>query len=937
MSELNNVENADVTPEVSIGSLQAELKRLKKENKSLERKLADVERIKTDIENHYEFERNLNDILTAQKEQQDLYLKLMFQYTPDIIFIIDTDYKLVTYTRATMMRYGVSFDDSPSNSVFELFGRFVPPEKLERSMYNIKNVMNGGPPKRDNDFVIYGSSRTYNFETSTVPLKNADDVIMGVMVNMNDVTQLHEALRAANHANEAKSNFLAKTSHEIRTPMNAVMGLSEMVLREELSKVVRGHVCGIKEACDHLMSIINDILDFSKIESGMMEIVPYDYSLVSLITNAIGLTRSKVVDLPILFVADVAANVPNRLFGDEIRIKQMMLNLLSNATKYNNQGFIKLSVRHEDHAEDKNTILLYLSVADSGHGIREEDIDKLFGEFMQLGGVESREITGTGLGLPITQKLAHMMGGEITVESEHGVGSVFTIVIPQKRSDITPEDNEENQSNVFAQLHESAKNTAVLVYETRDVFAESLAFSLDNLGVNHTIVSDHAEFAAQTEQNGKAYDFVFVSSFSHESVQQFIQEYMNPETIVVLITEYGELAVENETTRTLFMPAHTADIAHLLSNANTYTTRDKKHKGANFVAPTARVLIVDDINTNLIVAQGLLSSYQMEVDSCKSGQAAIDAVASTEFDVIFMDHMMPGMDGIEATAVIRAMTGSEHQRYYYKNVPIIALTANAVSGMKEMFLQNGFNDFLAKPIDVTLLDSILRKWLPSDKLEERVETDENTAGSGLALKSLQVKGIDVEAGIYMTGGNADSYLKTLTVFRDDGLEKVTHLRDSVRNEDWKLYGIHIHALKSASASIGAAKVSTLARNLEAAAKNDNGDFIVENSEKFLEELSMLIESITAAITTVRSARKQTDSAAVKIDASLFRERAAALKIALETFDMEEVDALLAKLKENVPPDSEPESVLEEISNNVLICEYEHADELVDRLVALIAG
>jgi CheY-like chemotaxis protein len=287
------------------------------------------------------------------------------------------------------------------------------------------------------------------------------------------------------------------------------------------------------------------------------------------------------------------------------------------------------------------------------------------------------------------------------------------------------------------------------------------------------------------------------------------------------------------------------------------------------------------------------------------------------------------MDGIETVANIRAMAKENPS---LATLPIIALTANAVSGVREMFIKNGFNDFLAKPIEIQLLDSTLKRWLPEAKLEERSEENEAAKIMGaLEFKNIKIKGIDVETGVYMTGGNAENYLRTLSIFKDDGIEKITLLRDCLVKNNLNLYAVHVHALKSASSSIGAMKISKLARSLEMSAKNDDWDFVLKNNEKFIEELLILLESIENTILTVRAAKKKKNVAVKDVDMVMILEKASVLKDALVAFDMAVVDEVLLFLKTQVQPDSAMDALIDEISNNVLTCEYDKAKELVEEL------
>ncbi|GBU23579.1 aerobic respiration control sensor protein ArcB [Fibrobacteria bacterium R8-3-H12] len=412
------------------------------------------------------------------------------------------------------------------------------------------------------------------FAKKMIYILTAVQIISVVLVFMSGLL----GIIATNKANKAKSNFLAKMSHEIRTPMNAINGMSELALRENLPDAAREHIVTIKQAGTNLLSIINDILDISKIESGKLEIVTSKYLFSSLINDVVSIIKTKIADSGLRFDINIDPNIPNSLLGDETRIRQALLNVLSNAVKYTKKGFISLSASAEIK---KGTVLLTINVADSGKGIKPKDLKKLFDEFVQVD-MESRKSTeGTGLGLAITKNLLTAMGGDISVQSEYGKGSTFTLKLPQKISS--------------------------------DVLFDSL---------------------------------------------------------------------ENDSA------------------------------AIKFNAPNARVLVVDDIEANLKVAKGLMQPYKMQIDLCQSGIEAIEMVKANSYDLVLMDQMMPEMDGVEATKLIRVMAG---ENPHYAELPIIALTANAVSGAKEMLFSNGFSDFLSKPIDTIELNSILEKWIPKGK------------------------------------------------------------------------------------------------------------------------------------------------------------------------------------------------------------------------------
>jgi signal transduction histidine kinase/AmiR/NasT family two-component response regulator len=429
--------------------------------------------------------------------------------------------------------------------------------------------------------------------------------IVCAIVDVHDVTErenfiaeLEEERKKAEAASRSKSVFLAHTSHEIRTPLNAILGMSELALREDLPPAARDHIENIKQAGKNLLFTVNDVLDLSKIEAGKLDIINRDYSFSSLLNDCLSIIKTRISEKPVEFVVDVEKSIPAVLTGAEARVRQIVINLLSNAVKYTESGTITFSVKAErlENADDgQERVMLYFIVSDTGRGIRAENIGSVFTAFSRFDTHQKAPVEGTGLGLSISRKLCRMMGGDITVMSVYGAGSVFTAFIPHGVADKTP----------------------------------------------------------------------FGSAA-------------------------GSLAAEN-------------------SVYDRFEVR--------WIAPDAKILIVDDIVTNLKVAQGLLAPFECEIDLCTRGEQAVIMVKNENYDLVFMDHMMPEMDGIETTAAIRAWEGQNRAEQDSSNehIPIIALTANALSGMREMFLSKGFDGYLAKPIELKSLNTIMEKWIPVEK------------------------------------------------------------------------------------------------------------------------------------------------------------------------------------------------------------------------------
>ncbi|MDR3247518.1 MAG: response regulator, partial [Treponema sp.] len=498
-----------------------------------------------------------------------------------------------------------------------------------------------------------------------------------------------------------KTTFLAHISHEIRTPMNAVIGMSELALREHRQTKIMEYLGGIKQAGQNLLSIINDILDISKIEAGTLQITPASYFFASLLNDVVSIIRVEIAEKPLIFAADVDPNIPNVLLGDEARIRQVLLNLLNNAVKYTQQGYIDLRVRVTSRNEDRSIVLRF-EVADSGLGIRKEDQEGIFESFVRLEGNSNKSIEGTGLGLVISRRLCRAMGGDVIVASEYGKGSVFTATITQTVVDSDP-----------LAVVDSPADKRVLVYEERDYYARSIFRSLGDLGVYAYLCRQPDDFYRELERG--TYTYALVSSRLIKQAADSIREKSIP-TSPVFLADSGDMVSHNNIPM-LVMPAYSVPLANVLNNRAVYDRR--KNKRVRFIVPSARILIVDDSATNLKVAEGLLSLYRSHIDTCFDGRAALDLVMKNEYDLVFMDHTMPEMDGIQATAEIRGMLGRR-----FTTMPIIALTANAITGMKEMFLANGFSDYLSKPIEIAKLDEIMIKWISRDKQIITGDTDD---------------------------------------------------------------------------------------------------------------------------------------------------------------------------------------------------------------------
>lgn len=535
---------------------------------------------------------------------------------------------------------------------------------------------------------------------------------------------LNEEKQRAVAASEAKSTFLSNMSHEIRTPINAMLGMNEMILRESEDKNVREYAQNIHAAGDTLLGLVNDILDFSKIEAGKMEIIPVEYDISYMIADLVNMVRTRAEDKGLHFVTEIDENIPKILFGDEVRIKQAVTNILSNAVKYTEKGSVTIRIDYRGINFDKENIMLCFSVKDTGIGIKQEDMEKLFTEFERIDEKRNRNVEGTGLGMNITMRLLKMMGSELKVESVYGEGSEFRLEIKQKVVKWEPLGN----------------------YET-------------------------------------AY---------HEAISK------------------------------------------------------RKRYREKFKAPNAHILVTDDTRINLTVFRNLLKSTEVQVDTAISGADALILLQDKKYDVVFLDHMMPEPDGVQTLHILR-----EDRENKNRNVPVICLTANAISGSRETYISLGFDDYLSKPIESDKLEDMLIKYLPKEKVclvtddsEESVKDSASEYDISVLPEWIQkCKGIDPVEGVKNCAGPREfqNVLKGFYETIDDMADEIEgYLKDS----DINGYTIKVHGLKSLARIIGASELSNRAALLEKAGKEEDMDYINANTEETLLLLKSYKENLS---------------------------------------------------------------------------------------------
>ena len=621
---------------------------------------------------------------------------------------------------------------------------------------------------------------------------------------------VYRANKELEKSGNMKSDFLANMSHEIRTPMNAVIGMAEMALREELPPVAREYINQIKEAGRSLLTIINDILDFTKIESGRMDVNEVKYEPMSIVYDVANIVMTRLKEKDVELILDVSPDLPSELYGDSIRIKQVLLNLLNNAAKFTARGRITMKMNYVETAPDE--IEMRISVEDTGIGIKKEDISKLFQSFQQVDSKRNRNIEGTGLGLAISKRLLSLMNGDIWVESEYEKGSKFSCALPQKVINKAPSITIQDADSLLA---------GVLV--SNPYIRESLCSDVADLGVDY-ILKDSKDFHTFPEGK-KIFLFIEYSLFSGK-VEAFVRQ--NPQITAVLLIEFYD-SVDYNIPNLLVVrkPLFALTIAMILNGEELHFDDDTDKKEFDFIAPDANVLIVDDNAVNLTVAEGIMEPLKMKIDTVTSGKAAVDKISRFHYDIVFMDHMMPELDGVETTHIIRRF----HPEY--DDVPIIALTANAVEGTKEMFCREGMNDFIPKPIELRLLASKVKQWIPIEKVQ-KIHHTRNIDKGEKKSDHIVVGDLDIKYAMEFLVSE-ELFWKVLKVYYHSIDKKAKLIKELEEAENRTEYTIEVHALKNSSKQIGAMVLSERAAAMEKAGNARDALSIHRHTDKMLEQ------------------------------------------------------------------------------------------------------
>ena len=651
-------------------------------------------------------------------------------------------------------------------------------------------------------------------------------------------------------AERTKDDFLANISHEIRTPINTIAGMSEILANEDLKDDVREKVQDLQGASRNLVTLVSDMLDFAEIQSGKLELTESSYNLTSTINDIVNIINNQKKSKEIEFILDIDTDIPALLVGDEQKLKRAMLNILSNAVKFTEVGCVvlEISCRRESYG-----VNLCITVRDTGIGIDSSQLHNVFNSFSMVDTKRNRQEGGVGLGLAIAQAIIEKMGGFISVRSKKGEGSEFQIIVPQKVEQYEPMIVLENplRFNVLVYIDMNQ----FFISSVKSEYGNNIRNITENLGIVVHVCRNLNELKRRIERN--YITNIFITLYEYTMDESYFNGLAKQTGVVIILEETEDYRVHSDDIIRLYKPFYALPVSIILKGGKRYNNLSREDMNRNmFIAPDAKILIVDDNAINLRVESSLMKNYRFTIDTALSGMEALEKLESKDYDMVFMDHMMPEMDGVDTLHRIRDKAG-----IYYANIPVIALTANAVAGAKEMLIAEGFQDFLSKPVEIASMHRILEKYLPDAKKIYDFEDDVTDVQSGetvynnyerdtiyeqlhnpQAFVKDTAADIDEKQGALYCGSLED-FEDILKIHYEDYEENSRKIQAFYDLKDWKNYVILVHGLKSSMKSVGIMKLSDMCLGLELAGKENRIDYILKNHDAMMAEYGRIHDVI----------------------------------------------------------------------------------------------
>ena len=775
--------------------------------------------------------------------------------------------------------------------------------------------------------------------------------------NLENKNSMMEMIEALQHSERVKDDFLANVSHEIRTPVNTIHGISEIMLNKDIPEHLHEDLFNIQTAGKNLMAVVSDILDFSELQNGEFELMEENYYISSTIYDVINLSVAKKNEKRLQFIVDCDATMPSILIGDEQKLRRVLLSVVDNAIKFTNEGCVRIQIGYR---KEEYGINLIISVKDSGIGMTEDTLEKVFESFTQMDMSRKRNIGGVGLGLAISKTIVHKMGGFLTAQSQLGKGTEVQFVIPQRVYDETPIATIENKENLNVAAYIDMEQFEIPAI--RDEYARNITHMIEQLNVKCHMCRNLAEL--KRRDKAERFTHVFISLLEYLEDPEYFDALAKQTNVNIIIDDYDDMKVRNKDLNRVYKPFFILSIVSALNNT------DIKKGGINIeIAPETvdisglHVLIVDDNKMNIRVLEGLLEEYNLQTSYALSGKEALSMIESKEYDLVFMDHMMPEMDGVETFHRIRKKRDD-----YFKNVPIIALTANAIAGAREMFMKEGFNDFVSKPVESSVLLRVLKKHLLINRPKERVNKESARAfADKIARKTVEqelrlpivepkkesesveeklvVGDLDVQKGLTYCG-NVKNYIMILQNHKETGRENMEHIQALYENENWNNYTISVHGAKSSMMSIGAVELSVLAKDLEMAGRRMDVSYIKANHEAMMKEYERVITileecPLLAAETSVKSAKANEGVSTMKgepsdvvtkpeLDNEKLKEHLKNLEDAAYGFDGEKMLAVLDEIAQYSYNGRNLDEITQKVMKKVGMSDYFSAYETVEK-------